>query len=41
MADELCEDIENGKVGPKVEEKERAKYMAEKYNWEKDHCTNK
>jgi elongation factor 2 len=42
MDEELALDIEAGqKTGPKVDPKERAKYMNEKYGWEKDHCQAK
>merc|ERR1711953_291617 len=34
MSDELCQDIENGKLGPKAEAKERARAFREKYDWD-------
>ena len=34
MAEELADDIENNKVTPKQELKERARYLAEKYEWD-------
>ena len=34
MAEELADDIENNKVSPKQELKERARYLAEKYEWD-------
>jgi elongation factor 2 len=36
MSDELCQDIEDGKCGPKAEIKERVKIMKEKYEWDDD-----
>lgn len=42
MCEELCADIEKGvQVGPKVDPKERAKYLIETYGWEKDHTMAK
>jgi len=42
IVEDLCNDIELGvQVGPKVDPKERAKYMNEKYGIEKDHCLTK
>jgi elongation factor 2 len=38
MAEELSEDIEKGKVGPKDDPKIRAKYLNETYEWDKDHA---
>ena len=38
---DLQDDIEKGTTGSKHDPKERAKYLSEKYEWEKDHCTNK
>jgi len=35
MEEKLTEDVEKGKVGPKDDPKERAKYMFEEYNWDK------
>merc|ERR1712176_711382 len=34
MSDELCQDIEDGKAGPKADPKERKKLLKEKYNWD-------
>jgi elongation factor 2 len=34
MAEDLADDIENNKVSPKQELKERARYLAEKYEWD-------
>lgn len=34
MEDGLATDIEDGKVSPKDEPKDRAKYLSEKYNWD-------
>merc|ERR1719476_1022288 len=34
MSDELCKDIEDGKLGPKAEAKERARAFREKYDWD-------
>lgn len=31
----LSEDIEDGKVGPRDDPKARAKYLNDKYNWDK------
>lgn len=36
MVEELADDIEKGKVGPKDDPKQRAKYLAEHYQWDKD-----
>merc|ERR1719198_1339087 len=36
LAEELSQEIEAGTLGPKVELKERAKQMAEKYDWDKN-----
>jgi elongation factor 2 len=33
MADELCNEIEDGKMGPKAEAKEKARTLREKYDW--------
>merc|ERR1712039_570853 len=33
-SDELCQDIEDGKAGPKADPKERKKLLKEKYNWD-------
>jgi len=41
ICEDLSMDIESGKCGPKSDLKERAKYMSEKYEWEKDHCLSK
>jgi len=42
IEEDLCNDIEKGTAtGPKVDPKERAKYMHEKYDWDKDHCAAK
>jgi len=34
----LPEAIENGKVGPKDDPKNRAKYLNEEYGWDKEHA---
>jgi elongation factor 2 len=34
MVDELCAAIEDGKLGPKAEAKERARELREKYDWD-------
>merc|ERR1719363_45730 len=36
MSDELCKDIEDGKLGPKAEAKERAKFLREKFEWDEN-----
>jgi len=36
MSDELCKDIEDGKLGPKAEPKERARMFREKYSWDEN-----
>jgi len=36
MCDELCKDIEEGKLGPKAEAKERARGLREKYEWDEN-----
>jgi elongation factor 2 len=36
MSDELCQDIEDGKAGPKADPKERKKLLKEKYNWDEN-----
>jgi len=42
MCEELCGDIELGTLfGPKADPKERAKYVNEKYDWDKDHALSK
>jgi len=41
MEEKLTEDVEKGKVGPKDDPKERAKYMFEEYNWDKGEAGNK
>lgn len=41
LAEELSMDIEANKVGPKDDPKVRAKYLAETYEWDKDHGGNK
>merc|ERR1711920_150906 len=33
MSDEICKDIEDGKLGPKAEAKERARMFREKFDW--------
>jgi len=33
MTDELCTEIEGGKVGPKADPKERSKILRDKYDW--------
>merc|ERR1719188_740308 len=34
MSDELCQDIEDGKAGPKAEAKERAKFLRDNFQWD-------
>merc|ERR1719387_3119872 len=34
MEEDLCKDIEDGKLGPKAEAKERARTLREKYDWD-------
>merc|ERR1740121_1263636 len=34
MSDEVCKDIEDGKIGPKAEAKERARILREKFDWD-------
>merc|ERR1719504_217590 len=36
MSDEVCKEIEDGKIGPKAEAKERARILREKYEWGDD-----
>jgi elongation factor 2 len=36
MTDEMCAEIESGKLGPKAEAKERAKIFREKYDWDEN-----
>merc|ERR1719476_1169317 len=36
MSEELCQDIEDGKLGPKAEAKERARTFREKYDWDEN-----
>merc|ERR1712174_83968 len=36
MSDEICKDIEDGKLGPKAEAKERARILREKYDWDEN-----
>merc|ERR1712154_542800 len=36
MDDEVCKGIEDGKLGPKAEAKERAKLFREKYDWDEN-----
>jgi len=36
MSDELSKDIEDGKLGPKAEAKERARTFREKYDWDEN-----
>jgi len=36
MSDELCKEIEEGKLGPKAEPKERARGLRERYDWPED-----
>jgi elongation factor 2 len=38
MSDELCREIEEGKLGPKAEAKERAKGLRERYDWDENHA---
>jgi len=41
LAENLPEDIEKGKVGPKDDPKERAKYLSEEYEWDKGEAGQK
>merc|ERR1711920_72471 len=41
MSDEVCKEIEDGKIGPKADPKERAKLLTEKFDWDKDTATRK
>merc|ERR1711979_72193 len=34
MSDEMCKEIEDGKLGPKAEAKERARILREKFDWD-------
>merc|ERR1719343_793371 len=34
MSDEVCKEIEDGKIGPKAEAKERARILREKFDWD-------
>merc|ERR1719145_313873 len=36
MSDEICKDIEDGKLGPKAEAKERTRTLREKYDWDEN-----
>merc|ERR1712174_158427 len=36
MSDEICKDIEDGKLGPKAGAKERARTLREKYDWDEN-----
>merc|ERR1712066_1793 len=36
MSDELCKDMEDGKLGPKADAKERARTLREKYDWDEN-----
>merc|ERR1712066_736803 len=36
MSDEICKDIEDGKLGPKADAKERARTLREKYDWDEN-----
>merc|ERR1712166_113231 len=36
IQEEVCADIENGKLGPKAEAKERARMFREKYDWDEN-----
>jgi len=38
MSDELCKEIEEGKLGPKAEAKERARGLRERYDWDENHA---
>jgi len=38
MAEELCSEIEDGKMGPKAEAKEKARTLREKYDWDENHA---
>lgn len=38
LAEGFAEEVEDGKIGPKDDPKERAKYLFEKYGWDKDHA---
>lgn len=41
LAEGLPDDIETGKVGPKDDPKVRAKYLSEKYEWDKTEASTK
>jgi elongation factor 2 len=34
MSDDVCKDMEDGKLGPKADPKEKAKMLREKYDWD-------
>jgi len=34
MSDEICKDIEDGKLGPKAEVKEQVRILRETYDWD-------
>merc|ERR1719428_425055 len=38
MSDDLCKEIEDGKLGPKAEAKERARMFREKFDWDDNHA---
>merc|ERR1712186_243284 len=38
MSDEVCKEIEDGKLGPKAEAKERARNLREKFDWDDNHA---
>jgi len=38
MDDQLCNEIEDGKMGPKAEPKEKARVLREKYDWDENHA---
>jgi len=38
MDEQLCNEIEDGKMGPKAEPKEKARVLREKYDWDENHA---
>lgn len=38
LLDGFAEEVEAGKIGPKDDPKNRAKYLHENFEWEKDHA---
>jgi len=38
MSDDLCKAIEDGKAGPKVEAKERSKFLRENFEWDENNA---